>query len=50
MDLRRASFESDLETTLEREAQGQTVCGYTQDHTEDVAAFFEKREPNLTGR
>jgi 2-(1,2-epoxy-1,2-dihydrophenyl)acetyl-CoA isomerase len=45
-----ASFESDLETTLEREAQGQTLCGYTQDHREGVAAFSEKREPNFTGR
>ena len=45
-----ASFESDLETTLEREAQGQTLCGYTQDHREGVAAFFEKRDPNFTGR
>ncbi len=45
-----ASFEGDLESTLEREAQGQTLCGYTQDHREGVAAFFEKREPNFTGR
>ncbi len=45
-----ASFESDLETTLELEAQGQTLCGYTQDHREGVAAFFEKREPNFSGR
>jgi 2-(1,2-epoxy-1,2-dihydrophenyl)acetyl-CoA isomerase len=45
-----ASFESDLESTLEREALGQTLCGYTQDHREGVAAFFEKREPNFTGQ
>jgi 2-(1,2-epoxy-1,2-dihydrophenyl)acetyl-CoA isomerase len=45
-----ASFESDLETALEREAEGQALCGYTQDHREGVAAFFEKREPNFTGR
>jgi 2-(1,2-epoxy-1,2-dihydrophenyl)acetyl-CoA isomerase len=45
-----ASFESDLETALEREAAGQTLCGHTADHEEDVAAFFEKREPNFTGR
>jgi len=45
-----ASFESDLETALEREAEGQTLCGYTQDHREGVAAFFEKREPSFTGR
>ncbi len=45
-----ASFESGLETALEREAEGQTLCGYTQDHREGVAAFFEKREANFTGR
>ncbi len=45
-----ASFEADLETALEREAEGQTFCGYTQDHKEGVAAFFEKREANFTGR
>ncbi len=44
------SFESDLETALEREAEGQTFCGYTRDHKEGVAAFFEKREANFTGR
>jgi len=45
-----ASFESDLDTALEREAVGQTLCGRTADHQEGVAAFFEKREPNFTGR
>jgi 2-(1,2-epoxy-1,2-dihydrophenyl)acetyl-CoA isomerase len=45
-----ASFESDLDTALEREAVGQTLCGRTADHEEGVAAFFEKREPNVTGR
>ncbi len=45
-----ASFESDLETALENEAQGQTLCGYTEDHKEGVAAFFEKREASFTGR
>ena len=45
-----ASFESNLETALEREAEGQEICGYTQDHREGVAAFFEKREPNFIGR
>jgi 2-(1,2-epoxy-1,2-dihydrophenyl)acetyl-CoA isomerase len=44
-----ASFESDLETALEREAVGQTLCGRTADHEEGVAAFFEKREPHFTG-
>jgi len=45
-----ASFEGDLATVLEREAEGQAICGYTQDHREGVAAFFEKREANFTGR
>ena len=45
-----ASFETDLETALESEAQGQTFCGYSQDHREGVAAFFEKRTPEFTGR
>ncbi len=44
-----ASFESDLATALEREAEGQTFCGYTADHKEGVAAFFEKREARFTG-
>jgi len=45
-----ASFETDLETALEAEAEGQTFCGYTQDHREGVTAFLEKREARFTGR
>ncbi len=45
-----ASFEADLETALEREAGGQTFCGFTADHKEGVAAFFEKREAKFSGR
>jgi 2-(1,2-epoxy-1,2-dihydrophenyl)acetyl-CoA isomerase len=44
------NFEADRETALEREAEGQTFCGYTQDHKEGVAAFFEKRGAEFTGR
>ena len=44
-----ASFESDLEAVLEREAEGQTFCGYTADHKEGLQAFFEKREARFTG-
>jgi 2-(1,2-epoxy-1,2-dihydrophenyl)acetyl-CoA isomerase len=44
-----ASFERDLETALEAEAEGQTFCGYTQDHKEGVTAFFEKRQARFTG-
>jgi 2-(1,2-epoxy-1,2-dihydrophenyl)acetyl-CoA isomerase len=44
------TFEADLETALEHEAQGQTFCGYTQDHKEGTAAFFDKREAEFTGK
>lgn len=43
------TFEADLDTALEREAEGQTFCGYTQDHKEGIAAFLEKREAQFTG-
>ena len=43
------SFESDLAAALEAEAVGQTFCGYTDDHKEGIAAFFEKRNPTFTG-
>ena len=45
-----AGFEVDLETALEREADGQTFCGFTADHKEGVAAFFGKREARFTGK
>jgi 2-(1,2-epoxy-1,2-dihydrophenyl)acetyl-CoA isomerase len=45
-----ASFETDLETAMEGEAEGQTFCGFTRDHKEGVTAFFEKREARFTGR
>lgn len=43
------SFENDLAAALENEAEGQTFCGYTNDHKEGVAAFREKRQANFTG-
>ena len=45
-----ASSEGDLATALEREAEGQTLCGYTEDHKEGVAAFREKRPAVFQGR
>jgi 2-(1,2-epoxy-1,2-dihydrophenyl)acetyl-CoA isomerase len=45
-----SSFEGDLASVLEAEAEGQEFCGYTGDHAEGLAAFFEKRKPNFTGR
>jgi 2-(1,2-epoxy-1,2-dihydrophenyl)acetyl-CoA isomerase len=44
-----ASFEGDLASVLEAEAEGQAACGYTEDHAEGLAAFFEKRAPDFAG-
>ena len=45
-----ASFEGDLASVLEIEAEGQAFCGSTTDHAEGVAAVFEKRAPNFAGQ
>ncbi len=43
------SFERDLATALEIEAEGQSFCGKTRDHQEGIQAFFEKRKPRFKG-
>ena len=46
--LRRA-LETNLEATLEYEADLQGVAGRTRDHAEGIAAFIEKRAPRFEG-
>jgi len=43
------SFDLDLETALEREAELQTLCMETQDYKDGIAAFKEKRQPVFKG-
>ena len=45
-----ASLTSDFRTLLDREAEGQTLTGRTEDHREAVKAFLEKRQPTFKGR
>lgn len=44
------SFQSDLDTMLELEAQYQEVAGNSEDHKEGVTAFNEKRKPVFKGK
>ena len=43
------ALEHDLASTLDFEAELQSIAGQSQDHAEGVAAFVEKRRPNFTG-
>lgn len=43
------SLDSDLETVLAMEAMAHGIVKVSKDHTEGVAAFFEKRKPTFTG-
>lgn len=48
--LMRASFDHDLATQLEREAESFVACAGTPDFREGVAAFLGKRKPEFGGR
>ncbi len=43
------SFQSDLDTMLEYEAQYQEIAGRSNDNKEGVKAFIEKRKPEFKG-
>ena len=45
-----ASFSNDLEAQLALEHRCQIESGKSADFKEGVAAFFEKRPPNFTGK
>ena len=45
-----SAWDNDLEAALEYEAHLQDLAGRTQDHTEGMAAFMEKRAPRFSGK
>ncbi|RQH02589.1 enoyl-CoA hydratase/isomerase family protein [Natrarchaeobius oligotrophus] len=48
--LMNGSFDTDLQSALEREKAAQEVVAHTDDHVEGVDAFLEKRSPEFTGQ
>lgn len=46
----KASWDSTIHESLERDAQGQRIAGLTSDHVEGVKAFMEKRKPFFEGK
>jgi 2-(1,2-epoxy-1,2-dihydrophenyl)acetyl-CoA isomerase len=48
--LMNASFESDLQSSLQLEGELQDEAMQTEDHREGVAAFLQKRKPEYKGR
>ncbi|WP_043930777.1 enoyl-CoA hydratase-related protein [Bacillus sp. EB01] len=46
----KASWATNIDGFLERDAQSQRIAGLTEDHLEGVAAFSEKRKPEFKGK
>ena len=46
----QSSWDNDLLTHLDKEADFMTRCGESADYAEGVSAFLEKRAPSFKGR